>query len=671
MVCVLKAIPLSMRCVLVQLMILMAVSPVNAQERHFPKGLLLVADFNDKIQNRLDGYYNKFERPPSAASTYLVEEPRRGQSGRSLRVRVNRGEEGFCGVWLHMFDFRAQGPRAYFDARDYKYLSFWVRGEKGGEKFTIKLADKDWITKEDGLLMGPVSKFMPGRVGAYWKEVNVPLKPSDRLDLSQLGGITLAFDTVGQHTIYIDDIAFKKKRRLMTPATRRSNAKVAEKKRFPRAMWIWSTAELMKDPEACDELLAFCKQENINQLWIQVLYHFEPRVDLSQVLAGGVPAGVRCVMAQTEPMRKFLAQAHDRSISVHALDGYPEFAQKPFHPLPLAIVDAVIQFNEQSEPSQRFDGIHFDNEPYLITGSRDRERNQKILRDFLALNAECQRRVKEATGLVYGIDIPFFWHEIDAQTGHAIGRVEFRGATKSVSFHCIDMLDNVGIMNYRDTADGADGMIVHGQALLDYGDQVNRAEVYMGVETFSYEDRACWFAVGLPREKFARAIETTAADLSLLSRVNGFRKQVFDDGTSIHVGIELPAKPTPEQNQRAKETMILIARKLGVSGDPALRANVERLTTIARRGFAADVEWAAPKERDIVDLGDGKVYAGLEANRIMLSKVTFAQEQYQEIMAQMDAAESFFSRSKSYAGIAIHYYKTYRAKVEAAKKASP
>ena len=117
--------------------------------------------------------------------------------------------------------------------------------------------------------------------------------------------------------------------------------------------------------------------------------------------------------------------------------------------------------------------------------------------------------------------------------------------------------------------------------------------------------------------------------------------------------------------------MVLIARKLGASADPALRANVGRLTQTARRGFAADVEWAAPQEREIIDPENSRVYAGMTATRMMLSKVTFAQESYQDIVAQTQAAESFFSQSKSYAGIAIHYYKTYRAKVEAAKKASP
>jgi len=635
------------------------------------KGLLLISDFNDSIQNRLDGYYNKFEQSPSSASTFLVDFPRRGGSGRSLRIKVDRRDEGFCGVWLHLFNFRDLETRKYFDARGYKYLSFWVRGKKGGEKFTIKLADKKWIELEDGYPVGPAAKFMAGRVSSYWKEVLIPLKKLDRIDLSQLGGITLDFDSMGQHTIYIDDIAFKKKRWMMTPVARISDQPETRVLQYPRAMWVWTTRELIKTPGASQELFKFCQQENINQLWVQVLYHFEPRVDLSQVpTAGGVPDGLRCVLEQVEGVRQFLSQAHEYGISVHALDGYPEFAQKIYHPLPLSIVDAIIQFNKQSEPSQRYDGIHFDNEPYLITGSRDRDRNQQILEEFLQLNEECQRRVSEQSDMVYGIDIPFFWHETDLQTHQAIGQVQYGGHVKSASYHCIDMLDNVGIMNYRDTADGADGMIVHGQQLLAYGDKAKRAKIYMGVETFSYKARECWFAVGLPRSKFNRVINAKGYALSQLSRLNGFRKQMFDDGANIHVGIELPARPTEQENQRAQETMVLLARRFGASCDPALRDNVGRLTLAARKGFISDVEWSGPLEKFIIDPETSQAYAGMVATRVMLSKVTFAQESYQDIISQINAAESFFGRSKSYAGIAIHYYKTFRAKVQAAKESS-
>ena len=61
-------------------------------------------------------------------------------------------------------------------------------------------------------------------------------------------------------------------------------------------------------------------------------------------------------------------------------------------------------------------------------------------------------------------------------------------------------------------------------------------------------------------------------------------------------------------------------------------------------------------------------YPGLLATSIMLPKVTFAQESYDEINAQIGAAEAFFKKFKCYSGIAIHYYKTYKAKVDAVKK---
>ena len=56
--------------------------------------------------------------------------------------------------------------------------------------------------------------------------------------------------------------------------------------------------------------------------------------------------------------------------------------------------NAVIEFNRESAPDQRFDGIHFDNEPYLLLGWEDRTRREQILREFLELNVECQRRVR-------------------------------------------------------------------------------------------------------------------------------------------------------------------------------------------------------------------------------------------------------------------------------------
>ena len=87
------------------------------------------------------------------------------------------------------------------------------------------------------------------------------------------------------------------------------------------------------------------------------------------------------------------------------------------------------------------------------------------------MNAKCQKLVSDKGNMEFGIDIPFWWEEVDPLTNVPCGQVYFNGTTKPASFHCIDMLDNVGVMNYRDTADGADGMIRHGRDLLSYAEK--------------------------------------------------------------------------------------------------------------------------------------------------------------------------------------------------------
>lgn len=627
-------------------------------------GLFVIADFDDAIQNNLGGYYNKFEKPPSKASTFLTKDVYRGSGGRSLRVRASRAEDGFCGVWMHLFNFK-QRPVKYFDAREYDYLSFWIKGQKGGERFFVKLADAEWIPQEDALPIGSVTEFLAsGQITTEWQEVLIPIKKFDTLDFAQMGGFTLDFDTPGEHTVYIDDVAFKKSLEVATPLTQRTEADAIKRTAYPKAMWVWSIDQLINDGAARQELFAFCNREGIDQVWVQLLYKFDPPVSLDDVPTDGLPRGVTCEIVQADQFRQLNREAHRAGIKVHMLDGYPEYTQKEYHPLPLAIVDAVIAFNKASDPQDRFDGIHFDNEPYLLIGSRDRGRNEQILREFLKLNEEAQRRVRKESDMVYGVDIPFFWDKWDSQTGQPIGGVRYNGRVKPATYHCIDLLDNVGIMNYRDTADGADGMIAHGMGIMAYADKANKAKVYMGIETFTYDPTDVWFAVGLPHELFAKAIEHNGKPLSRLSRVNGFRTQIYDDGDYIHVGIEMPANPTAEQEDRAKKTVVQIAERLGASSYPQLGDKVQRIQAIAINRFGDDVEWRNPRERVIFDADTNTKYAGLVATSIMLPKITFAQESPDEIKAQVDAAEDFFSKYRNYAGIAIHYYLTYKKKLE-------
>lgn len=276
-----------------------------------------------------------------------------------------------------------------------------MKGQVGGEQFTVKLADGKWIEKDDSLPVGDIRRFLPKGVTNQWQEVLIPLAALKGLDIQYLGGLTLDFTSPGRQAVWIDDISFK------TAATT-----------IPRAMWLWESNAVLNDAASREELFTFCRNESIEQLWMQLDYKVvrgspqEAEITLQPTDAD--PASSRpttttaaptatsaksqavervtCEFPDPGAWRRFLAEAHQARIQVHALDGYPEFALKPQHGVPLlAVVDAVIVFNRESPAEQRFDGIHFDNEPYLLLGWKDRLRREQILREFLELNVECQR----------------------------------------------------------------------------------------------------------------------------------------------------------------------------------------------------------------------------------------------------------------------------------------
>ena len=232
-----------------------------------------------------------------------------------------------------------------------------------------------------------------------------------------------------------------------------------------RALWAWDATPLLTDASARQRFLEFCHARSIDIAWVQVTRS---------------PAGNR--LQHESGWRDLLRDAHRHGIAIHALDGDPANVRRERHDEVLALVDTIIRFNHDAPRDQRFDGIHFDNEPYLLAGWALPGIREGLLAEYLELNHRVQRAVTVAGGLEYGVDIPFWWQEPDSQTGEAIGNVTFNGVRKPASFHVLDLVDNVGIMDYRNVAGGDDGLIAHARALVEYGN-VARAKVFIGVET--------------------------------------------------------------------------------------------------------------------------------------------------------------------------------------------
>ena len=93
------------------------------------------------------------------------------------------------------------------DVSGYKYLVFWVKGEKGGEKMELVARDAH------SLNYMPQVKYKLAGATEEWQKVVVPLAEIQRqIDLSALDNIGLAFGRdVGNlkgEIIYIDDFVF-------------------------------------------------------------------------------------------------------------------------------------------------------------------------------------------------------------------------------------------------------------------------------------------------------------------------------------------------------------------------------------------------------------------------------------------------------------------------------
>lgn len=149
----------------------------------------------------LGGQYRQFSRVPARAVVQPTDGEHYGESGRSLRVRYDKAKQGWCGFWMR---FKPEGQ--VVDARPYRYLTFYVKGEKGGEDFDIGLSwDRQWGADHDPRPAGNIRDFLPNGVTKQWQKVVVPLSLVLRLDLNVMSGFAVICRP-GRGSFYIDEV---------------------------------------------------------------------------------------------------------------------------------------------------------------------------------------------------------------------------------------------------------------------------------------------------------------------------------------------------------------------------------------------------------------------------------------------------------------------------------
>jgi len=233
-----------------------------------------------------------------------------------------------------------------------------------------------------------------------------------------------------------------------------------------RAMWVWSMADdiVLDSPSGSRAVFFdFCANP-----------HGDSSKAITTIYLSGAAPGKDLVKDYQTELRAFMADAHSRGLKIECLEGYKYWATPEYRSDGQVRCQEIIDYNVAcSSDSQRFDGIHYDVEPYLLRYSNgdpydwDSD-NATVWAEYLALLDSCQGKVNtynaSHTDIVFGGAIPW-WYDVDQKPGTP-NEIQSR-------------IDYVALMDYRETGvnlvDGAAGEVDNGNTL--------GKKVVIGVET--------------------------------------------------------------------------------------------------------------------------------------------------------------------------------------------
>ncbi|MDB6140702.1 MAG: hypothetical protein JWO94_3774 [Verrucomicrobiaceae bacterium] len=234
------------------------------------------------------------------------------------------------------------------------------------------------------------------------------------------------------------------------------------------AMWVYHTEALLPEGPERTELFAFCEERHIGDLFWAT--HFQGHGRSQEI-------------ARAAELHAFVKAASAHGLRIHALTGDPSHVLEQNHDRVLERVDAAIEFNHASPEDERLAGVHFDIEPHGLSQWKEATLEGKcaLLTQFVEVNVKaCERLRARAPHMQFGTDITF-WFDKPGPDSEPVYPVTFHGVTKDATKHLLDVADNVGIMSYRNTAEGKNGIIDLVTKTITYADTA-KGRAYVGVK---------------------------------------------------------------------------------------------------------------------------------------------------------------------------------------------
>ena len=231
----------------------------------------------------------------------------------------------------------------------------------------------------------------------------------------------------------------------------------------PRAIWTWEedSSAMLQQPAAAERAIAFLKSKSVDTVFLY-----------ADAFEGGNP-----IVSNPAQYRRLIRRLHASGLRVYALLGSAYLHTERYvlprhHADAVAMLQRVLDYNRTAALDERFDGVNVDIEPHILPEWSARK--MELLAGFLDMSDALMRTVRASgQSLPVGPAIPFWLDGI---------QLEWKGRRKPVSQHVQDTYDYVALMDYRDRAEGGDGIVSHAMDELQYGETIGR-RVLIGVET--------------------------------------------------------------------------------------------------------------------------------------------------------------------------------------------
>jgi len=256
---------------------------------------------------------------------------------------------------------------------------------------------------------------------------------------------------------------------------------------------------MLQQPAAAERAIAFLKSKSVQTVFLY-----------ADAFGGGNP-----IVSNPAQYRRLVRRLHASGLRVYALLGSAYLHTERYvlprhHADAVAMLQRVLDYNRTAAPEERFDGVNVDIEPHILPEWSARK--MELLAGFLDMSDALMRTVRASgQSLPVGPAIPFWLDGIE---------LEWKGRRKPVSQHVQDTYDYVALMDYRDRAEGGDGIVSHAMDELQYGETIGR-RVLIGVETMPNAIKKVSFH-HLREPDLERELDETRAAVGSMPSFGGF-----------------------------------------------------------------------------------------------------------------------------------------------------